>query len=143
MNHKEIISELGRMVGLESLKLEDDKGTSVYFDDDEIVFEQTAGRLFVIAPIGPIEGHEDMFRTFLLANHLGADSALGSIGIDDLQDEYTLTRVFEGEFQYDEFEKSLLLFIRTLRKWKTILEEGKVSENIENTPSEIVSVMNS
>lgn len=129
MNHKEIISELGRMVGLESLKLEEDKGTSVYFDDDEIVFEQNAGRLFVIAPIGPIEGHEDMFRTFLLAKHLGADSALGSIAIDDLQ--------------YDEFEKSLLLFIRTLRKWKTILKEGKVSENIENTPSEIVSVMNS
>ena len=140
MKYDNLIAELGKMIGLESLKLTEDEGSSVFFDEDEIIFEYTEGRLLLIAPLGPVEGNEKLYRDILEANFVGRDSALGSIGINPLYDEYTLSRTFEGDLEYKEFELSLL-FIRTLRKWKSILQDGQVPEKFEETPTKVEAIV--
>lgn len=125
MDYDELISKLGEMIGISDLAFEGDGSCSVIFDDDEFFFEKVKNRLVIIAPLGPAENKEEIYRELLEANFMGQDSALGSIGINPEQEEFVLTRVLEGEEPYETFEESLLIMIRSARKWKPIIREGK------------------
>ncbi len=70
----------------------------------------------------------DKIHSILEANFLGGQAAFGSIGINADQDEFTLARVLEGDECYEEFEKSLLMFIQCLRKWKRIILDGTLPQ---------------
>lgn len=126
MDFDALIAELGRNIGLEGLAFENDGTCSVFFDEDEVFFEKHGGKLLFIAPLGSAEGKEDLYRTVLEANFLGGGAALGAIGIDPDQDGFVLSRVLEGDEDYADFERSLLLFIRCLRKWKPVILEGRM-----------------
>ena len=129
MDYDALIAELGKNIGLEGLAFDSDGSCSVVFDDkDEIFFEKNSGKMLIIAPLGPAAGRENLFRSVLEANFLGGQAAFGSIGINADQDEFTLARVLEGDERYEEFEKSLLIFIQCLRKWKRIILDGKLPQ---------------
>ena len=45
-----------------------------------------------------------------------------------------LSRVLEGDEEYADFEKSLLIFIQCLRKWKQTIREGQVADAVQAAP---------
>ena len=55
-------------------------------------------------------------------------------GINADQDEFVLSRVLEGDEEYADFEKSLLIFIQCLRKWKQTIREGQVADAVQAAP---------
>ena len=71
-------------------------GTIQYLDDEKIdsFFEKVKNRLVIIAPLGPAENKEEIYRELLEANFMGQDSALGSIGINPEQEEFVLNPSF-------------------------------------------------
>jgi hypothetical protein len=131
MTYDEIISELGKNIGINDLCFSNEDNCSVIFDKkDEIVFEKSDGRMFMIANLGASQGKEDVYRMLLEGNYLGKFSAFGSIGINTDLEEFTLTRVFEGELDYREFEQSLAFFIVSMRKLKDLIIKGNDHQNI-------------
>ncbi len=135
MTYDEIISELGRNIGIEDLCFSSEDNCSVVFDKkDEIVFEKSDSRMFMIASLGSSVGKEDVYRRLLEGNYLGNLSAFGSIGINGDLEEFTLTRIFEGELEYHEFEQSLAFFIVSMRKLKDLIVKQDDHQNIGNAP---------
>ncbi len=124
MDFDGLIERLGLMIGISDLAFDADGCCSINLDDDEFHFEKIKDRLVVIAPLGPAENHEELYRLILEGNFMGKDSALGSIGINSEQEEFVLSRYFEGEESYDTFEESLLIMLRSVRKWKEIIKKG-------------------
>lgn len=123
MDFDNLISKLGEMIGISDLSFDDEGSCSVLFDEDEFFFEKIKDHLVIIAPLGSAENKEDLYREILEANFMGQDCALGSIGINKEQEEFVLTRVFESSLTYERFEESLLIMIKSARKWKTIIKE--------------------
>ncbi len=133
MRFDELLTELGKNIGLEDLAFDANGSCSVFLDDDEVFFELSDGRLLIISPIGPVSGREGLFRAVLEGNFLGGQSAFGSIGINSDQNEFVLSRVLEGDVPYLDFEKSLLVFIRCLRKWKNIVRDARMPDDVQET----------
>jgi len=121
MKIRELIRNLGLRLGIADLELSEDGSCSVTFGPDEVIFEQEGEMLFIIAEIGSAEGNEKIFRAMLDANHCGHGSGFGSIGWDCERNSFTLSRVIEGDFNNELFEKQLKLFVSTLRFWKLYL----------------------
>lgn len=132
MDFDNLIIKLGSMIGIDYLSFDSNGCCNVYFDDDEFFFEKIKDRLIVIATLGPAENKEELYREILEANFMSHDSALGSIGLNSEQEEFVLSRVFEGEENYETFEESLLLMIKSVRKWKQIIKTGKVDLTEKN-----------
>ncbi len=131
MTYDEIISELGKNIGIDDLSFSHENNCCVVFDKkDEIVFEKSDNRMFMIANLGTSHGKENVFRSLLEGNYLGNLSAFGSIGINSDLDEFTLTRVFEGDIEYHDFEQSLAYFIVCMRKLKDLIIKEDDHQNI-------------
>ena len=111
MKIRELIRNLGLRLGIADLELSEDGSCSVTFGPDEVIFEQEGEMLFIIAEIGSAEGNEKIFRAMLDANHCGHGSGFGSIGWDCERNSFTLSRVIEGDFNNELFEKQLKLFV--------------------------------
>ncbi len=131
MDFDGLIARLGLMIGISDLAFDADGCCSVNLDDDEFHFEKIKDRLVVIAPLGPAEKREELYRLMLEGNFMGKDSALGSIGINSEQEEFVLSRYFEGEESYETFEESLLIMLKTVRSWKEILKNGLPEDKSE------------
>ncbi|MCR5535922.1 MAG: type III secretion system chaperone [Succinivibrio sp.] len=113
-----LISRLGTQLGISDLIFSEDGTCSIQFDDDEICFEKNGRYLFVIANLGDSECADTIYGQMLEGNYLGRYSALGELGIDAENDWFTLTRVFEGDVSFTQFEKDVVLFIKVVRFWK-------------------------
>ncbi len=124
MDFDGLIARLGLMIGISDLAFDADGCCSVNLDEDEFHFEKIKDRLVVIAPLGPAENRAELYRLMLEGNFMGKDSALGSIGINSEQEEFVLSRYFEGEESYETFEESLLIMLKTVRSWKEIIKKG-------------------
>ena len=122
MNGELLIGELGRAISID-LKLSDAGTCGVFFDDDEIIFENHDGQLYLIADLGPASGREDAYGRLLSANCLGRESGQAVLGLDPDRREFTLHRILDGEIGYPEFEKILTLFVRAVRYWKEWLAQ--------------------
>ena len=136
MSGAELVRQLGQKIGIDDLVLSSDNSCGVLFDKDDVLFELTNGNLFIAAEIGQVEKADraKFFEFFMEANHLGHDSAFGSIGYDAEREMFTLTRVLPENTEYDKFEEAVVLFIRALRQLKKQLQEGVGnSENTQNS----------
>ena len=122
MNGNGLIQKLGEALGL-TLELSDQNTCGVFFDQDEIIFEQHEGQLYIMADLGPSAGRTDAHARLLEANCLGAQSGQACIGLDSQREVFTLHRILEGELTYDEFERILTIFIRAVRYWKAWLSQ--------------------
>ena len=122
MKPADLIATLGDRLKIEDLVLSEQGVCSVFFDDDEVVFECNDDRLFIFAEIGSAQGRQDLYLELMQANHLGLGAAYGSIGLDVNKESFTQTRVFEGDITYGLFEKRVADFIIALRYWKRYLE---------------------
>ena len=132
MNGKALIRELGKALGF-TLEMSDQNTCGVFFDEDEVVFEQHEEQLYIMAELGSSVGREDAHTRMLEANCLGAQSGQACLGLDAQREVFTLHRILEGELSYEEFEKILTLFIRALRYWKEWLAQP-ASGQPEETP---------
>lgn len=122
MDGNALIQKLGEALGF-TLELSGQNTCGVFFDQDEIIFEQHEGQLYIMADLGPAAGRADAHARLLEANCLGAQSGQACIGLDSRREVFTLHRILEGELSYEEFEKLLTLFIRAVRYWKEWLAQ--------------------
>ncbi|WP_031491104.1 type III secretion system chaperone [Succinivibrio dextrinosolvens] len=121
MNINELIRNLGIRLGLKDLQLSKSGVCSIEFGQDEVIFEQEGDKLFIIAEIGQIDGNENVFRAMLDANNCARGSGFGSLGVDPERNCFTLSRLIEGDYNNELFEKQIQLFVSTLRFWKQYL----------------------
>ena len=122
MNGKALIGELGKALGF-ALEMSDQNTCGVFFDQDEVVFEQHEDLLYIMADLGSAAGRRDAHTRLLEANCLGAQSGQACLGLDSQREVFTLHRILVGELTYGEFEKILTLFIRAVRYWKEWLAQ--------------------
>ena len=120
-----LLSRLGSQLDLSNLSFSSQGTCTVKFDEDEVNFEKNGGYLFVIAMLGKVDGHEHLFGKMLEGNYLGRYSALGVLGIDEQRGMFTLSRVYEGDLSFEEFETELVLFIKVMRFWKQQIGTGE------------------
>ncbi|MBQ9406766.1 MAG: type III secretion system chaperone [Desulfovibrio sp.] len=130
MDGELLLHELGRTLGFE-LKLSEAGTCGVFFDDDEVIFEQHDGQLYLIADLGSAAGREDAYGRLLAANYLGQESGQAVLGLDTAQNAFTMHRILEGNMGYPEFEKILTLFVRALRYWKEWLAQPPATGSAE------------
>jgi hypothetical protein len=120
MQFASLIQELGEKLGMD-LDLPESRVCVVIFDEDEVSFELNDGRLFIMADLGPAEGHDADLPRLLSAANLGQETGYSCLGIDDMRGQFTLCRILEGEWTYPEFEKALSIFVPAVRYWKSWL----------------------
>jgi hypothetical protein len=121
MEYGSLLRELGATLGFD-LALSEAGTCGVLFDEDEISFEVSDGRLFVMADLGSYEGREAVAVRMLKAANLGLETGFSCIGIDDVRGQFTLCRILEGDLEYPVFEKILTIFVGAVRYWKTWLQ---------------------
>ncbi|MCR5535921.1 MAG: type III secretion system chaperone [Succinivibrio sp.] len=119
---EQLLGELGRRANL-SLNISAQGTCSLTFGNEELFFEIRDELLFIMADLGSSHGMDTMFRELLEGCNLGAYSAFGSIGIDEVRHEFVMTRVLSAQVDYEDFEQLLSLFVRTVRQWKSKLEK--------------------
>ncbi len=143
MSCAELIHQLGQKLNISDLSLTEDNTCGVLFDDDDVLFENVNGNLFIVAEIGRVEEDErnKYFAIFMDANHLGHGTAYGSIGYDEQRDIFTLTRIVSEDIVYEKFEEQLVVFLKTLRYWKKYLQDGEVSESTTETENSSLSML--
>ncbi|MGX8718896.1 MAG: type III secretion system chaperone [Desulfovibrio sp.] len=117
MEYSALVSALGVNLGFE-LALSDAGTCGVFFDRDEVMFEVSEERLFIMADLGPSEGREDAHARLLRASNLGLETGFSCLGIDENSGQFTLCRVLEGDMAYPEFERILTVFVGAVRYWK-------------------------
>ncbi|WP_031491105.1 type III secretion system chaperone [Succinivibrio dextrinosolvens] len=122
MKPADLITTLGDRLKIEDLKPSEKGVCSVFFDQDEIIFECHEDRLFIFGEIGSGIGRQDLYLEMLKGSHLGLGAAYGSLGLDVSKEVFTLTRVIEGDISYGLFEKRLTDFLIALRNWKQYIE---------------------
>lgn len=133
---KALVEELGHRLGIE-LKFSNDGVCGVLFDRDEVTFELSEDRLYMIAEIGHASDREEVFGRLLTANYLGSQTGLASIGLDVSREVFVLTRIFEGDLEYNSFENATTLFVKAVRYWKEWLNIPTSSAN--NAPTDAFS----
>jgi hypothetical protein len=117
MEYTSLLRELGNALGFD-LALSDAGTCGIVFDEDEVMFEISEGRLFITADLGPSEGREDACMSMLKAANLGLETGFSCIGIDEVRGQFTLCRILEGDLAYPDFERVLAVFVRAVRYWK-------------------------
>ena len=117
MNGKDMMQKLGEALGF-TLEMSAQGTCAVFFDQDEIIFEQHEDQLYLIADLASSAGRTDAYARLLEANCMGAQSGQACLGLDRQREVFTLHRILEGELSYEAFEKILTLFIRAVRYWK-------------------------
>ncbi|MBQ9407016.1 MAG: type III secretion system chaperone [Desulfovibrio sp.] len=119
-----LIVELGQALGIK-LKFSKADTCGVFFDDDEVIFEQHNGQLYLIADLGSAAGREGVYKRLLTANYLGQESGQATLSLDADHEEFVLYRILDGDMGYPEFEKILTVFVRALRYWKEWLKQAQ------------------
>ncbi|MBQ9451798.1 MAG: type III secretion system chaperone [Desulfovibrio sp.] len=132
MNGELLITELSHALGIE-LKFSEAGTCGVFFDDDEVIFEQHDGQLYLIADLGSAAGRSDAYGRLLAANCLGQESGNATLGLDTVREEFTLHRILNGDMGYQEFEKILTVFVQALRYWKEWLVNPPASAEKETS----------
>ena len=123
MKPAELIATLRDRLMIDDLTLSEHGVCSVFFDEDEVVFECRDNLMFIYGEIGSAQDREDLYPELLKSSHLGLGAAYGSLGLDVKGENFTLTRVLEGDLDYELFEKRLADFLVALRYWKQRLTE--------------------
>ncbi|MBQ9407010.1 MAG: type III secretion system chaperone [Desulfovibrio sp.] len=132
MNAKDLIQQLGSALGF-PLELSSQNTCGVFFDQDEIIFEQHEQQLYIIADLGSSTRRLDAHMRLLEANCLGAQSGQACLGLDAQRQVFTLHRILDGELTYEQFEHILTLFIRATRYWKEWLAQPVAHQRTRST----------
>ena len=133
MEYAALIRELGNVLGID-LALTEAGTCGVFFDEDEVMFEVSEERLFIMADLGPSEGRGDAALRLLRAANLGLETGFACAGIDEERGQFTLCRVLEGDLAYPDFERILTVFVGALRYWKEWLAQPPSAEPKEEGP---------
>ena len=133
MEYSALIRELGNVLGID-LALTDAGTCGVFFDEDEVMFEVSEERLFIMADLGPSEGRSDAALRLLRAANLGLETGFACAGLDEARGQFTLCRVLEGDLAYADFEKMLTVFVGAVRYWKEWLALPPSAETQGESP---------
>ena len=135
MHPEQLLKELAAALGIE-LALSNEGTCRIVFDEDDVDFEISGDRLFVIADVASAAGRTDAYGRLLAANHLGRETGGSVLSLDEGRETFVLHAVIEQGTPYPQFESSLTLFVKALRYWKDWLSAlpesaGRIPE--ENT----------
>lgn len=121
MKTHELIVELGRVLHLPSLALDEYNVCRVIFDTYAIDFEALPDKdeLFLIAELGPIPDDLALYRRLLEANRYGIETGGATLSIDPDRDSVIIHRQLDvSSMNYATFELKVQLFFERLKHWK-------------------------
>lgn len=122
MTYAELLNRLGETIGV-SIDTSANGCAGVVFGDDEVDFEISGPKLYLIADLVGAEGKEERFHEILAANHLSAKTGFAAIGIDTSRGVFTISRILEGDMDYEAFEEAVQIFVGAVRHWKNELAQ--------------------
>ncbi len=135
MDINSILLELGKQMGLENLKLDQNRVCRLVFDKKYIVdIEATEDEKIVhiystIAPIPP-ENKEQFYELFLEANLFGKGTGGATFGINKMESELMFTRAIAMDTcDYQEFVNILENFVNHVESWMTSIENGSAFQD--------------
>ena len=142
MDINSILLELGHQMGLENLKLDQNRVCRLVFDKKYVVdIESTEDEKIVhiystITSIPP-EHKEKFYETFLEANLFGKGTGGATFGINKMENELMLTRAIGMDTcDYQEFVNILESFVNHVESWMTNIENGSIFQDKEDhTPA--------
>lgn len=121
MKAQDLIKELGTVLHLPNLSLNESNVCRVLFDGHAIDFEVLPGKddLFLIAEVGPVPTDTACFRRMLEANRYGLETNGATLGIDPDREAVVLHRQLTiSALDYPAFERCLEVFFERLKYWK-------------------------
>lgn len=133
MNIDDILLELGKQMGLGSLKLDENRVCRLVFDSVLVVdIEATEGdqivNLYATVCTTPAEGKDALYETLLEASLFGLGTGGASFGIDKERGELLLWRVLNmDKTDYQEFVNVLESFVNHLEVWKDKIDKGEIA----------------
>ncbi len=126
-----ILKALTQELGSEELRREED-GRVIFTLDDRVgvalftvdAEEGEVDSLVAILPLGPVpDNNTALLHRLLCANYLGADTADGTIAIDEEIGCFVLTRVFEMPLSEEAFLPALGRLVNAARYWIDTIEK--------------------
>lgn len=139
---KDVLQELGRQMGLDGVKL-DDNGVCRLIFDGKIVVDIEApaaekGTVYMYAAVCPLpaEGKEALYGTLLEANLFGRGTGGAAFAIDTEMAEVLLYQSFDMEkVEVQEFKESLQHFAAHVGGWMEKLGGAEASGPMGQAPS--------
>lgn len=120
---EDLLAELGRIMGLGPLKLDENNVCRLRFEDDLVVdieHVHSRARFFLHAQVGPAPvAGSPLLADMLAANLFGGGTGDGTLAIDSALGEVLLLRGFdENGTDARGFAAALELFLAALEDWR-------------------------
>lgn len=138
MDINSILLELGHQMGLDNLKLDQNRVCRLVFDkkyvvDIEATEDEKVVHIYSTITAIPAEGKERFYETFLEANLFGKGTGGATFGINKMENELMLTRAINMETcDYQEFVNILESFVNHVESWMTNIENGSIFQEKEH-----------
>ncbi len=132
MNLASALAELGDRLGIGVIKLDQNGGCLLAFDDKLVVdIEQATDTpgFHLTATVGPVPGHEReaVFAELLEANLQGRGTGSACLALDADLDEIVLSRsIYRADIDVDYLEQELDAFLTLLEYWQQRSEAGEI-----------------
>ncbi|OIO60650.1 MAG: hypothetical protein COZ46_01295 [Verrucomicrobia bacterium CG_4_10_14_3_um_filter_43_23] len=138
MNIRDILSELGKQMGLGNLKLDENKVCRLIFDkkftvDIEANDDESIAHIYsAVCIIPPIE-KEALYEKLLDANPFGRGTGGASFGIDLEMGEILITRTLVlDKTDYQDFVNALESFVNHLEAWTEKIDKQDYLHDKDN-----------
>ncbi len=143
MNLKDIIAELGKQMGLDNVKLDENGLCRLVFDKNYIVdIEEAEDKktVHIYSAIGiiPLEGKEALYTKILEANLFGQGTGGATFAIDPNLSEVILFKSLNIEkTDYQDFANELEEFVNWVATWTEKIKSSDVQEVIPDNDQTI------
>lgn len=139
MNLKDILAELGKQIGLDDVKLDENGLCRLVFDKNYIVdIEEAEDKktVHIYSPICiiPTEGKEALYATILEANLFGQGTGGATFAIDQNLNEVLLFRTLDIEkTDYQDFANELEEFVGWVATWMEKIKAQDFQQPIQDS----------
>ena len=133
MNIKDVLVELGKQMGLDGLKLDENRVCRLVFDkqyavDIEASEDEKIVHIYSKVTTAPPEHRDEFYALLLEANLFGKGTGGAMFALDQSQNDVYLCRALSMDStDYQEFVNVLESFVNHVEAWSKKIESGDLS----------------
>lgn len=133
MNIRDVLKELGLQMGLDNLKLDENRVCRLVFDkefavDIEASEDEKIVHIYAKVVSAPPEKREEFYALLLEANLFGKGTGGAMFALDQTQNDVYLCRALSMEStDYQDFVNVLETFVNHLEAWVKKIDSGSLS----------------
>jgi hypothetical protein len=137
-----LLRELGSIMGLASVELDERNACRLIFDNNFVVdleASDDAQVLHLVGTIGNVPADADIrfMRGLLSANFMGQDTGNAALALDELNNEIVLyQRVHVDSFDVSGFVSELEAFVNRLEEWQSRLKASFAPHAFDEIPQD-------